>query len=467
MLFQSYIFVFAFLPAGLLCWHLLKRFGHNRIAVFVLCLLSLAFYAYGDPGRLLILLSAAAGDYFLAFLIQKRRDGSHLRRALYIGTLLGNLAVFVIYRGTLGVSFFMFSLIAFVTDIYLGREKLPDFLLYLGFVTFFPKLASGPIVYSNELVPQFGAQNYVFDRELFARGACLFILGLSKKVLLADQLGLAVDWGYDHIMSLDTPAALITVIGYVLQLLLDFTGYCDMGLGVAMLFGIRMPDNFDAPYRSTSMKMMWRTWHMTLGRFFTKYVYIPLGGNRKGIARTLVNVMIVFLLSGYWHGSTWGFIIWGALQGIAVCFDDLMELKGGRRLPGWFGNLLTSVYWTFSFIFFRAGSVSDAFLIMKRIFSGSFQHYTRNVLAMKLHFPEGFLGLKVLLKFTEMNTNYVYVALLLFILAVAFLLSRLPSAARRIEKRRLTGGYAFLMAVLFIWSVISFGSVTTFIYFRF
>ena len=210
-----------------------------------------------------------------------------------------------------------------------GTRPIAGFWDYLSFVTFFPTLISGPIVLHASTVSQF--QDYGrrrFSSEGFAKGVMRFTIGLGKKVLLADTLALAVNYGYENLASLDAPAALFAAVGYTLELYFDFSGYSDMAIGAGRLFGIEIPENFNSPYLAVSVKDFWRRWHMTLSRFLQTYVYFPLGGSRKGRLRTFLNTMITFLLSGLWHGASWTFVFWGFLHGLGVAAAGL-----GRRVP--------------------------------------------------------------------------------------------------------------------------------------
>ena len=351
MLFNSYIFIFLFLPLSLAGWYALNHFHRYRAALAFLCAMSLWFYGYFHPKYLLLLLGSIAMNYALSSVIamaeRKEPVSLALRRLFLVLGTAGNLAVLFYFKYTdffistcnavlrtdwalrhimlpLGISFFTFQQISFITDRALGDAPHYPLLQYLTFVTFFPQLIAGPIVLYDEMIPQLeNPENRRFQPDSFRRGVYLFSLGLAKKVLLADTLAGQVAFGYDHTYYLDALTSFLVLLSYAFELYFDFSGYCDMAMGIGWMFGITLPVNFDSPYRTASMKEFWQHWHITLQRFFTRYVYFPLGGSRHGRLRTVRNVMIVFLLSGFWHGAAWTFVLWGLLNGLAVVFDDL------------------------------------------------------------------------------------------------------------------------------------------------
>ena len=282
----------------------------------------------------------------------------------------------------LALSFVTFQQIAFLVDTYRSEEiKRIDWLDYPLFITFFPQLIAGPIVHHKEMMPQFASLlskgREMIDWERFARGLFIFSIGLFKKVVIADQFGVWANNGFSYVQKggiLNFFESWATSLSYTFQLYFDFSGYCDMAIGIALFFGITLPINFNSPYKASNIKEFWKRWHMTLGRFLTEYLYIPLGGNKKGFPRELVNVFIVFTLSGIWHGAGWGFIIWGVLHAIAMIIQRVYRYA----LKSVFGieEIRSKVYivlcWilTFNFInlswvFFRSESVSGAVDLIK------------------------------------------------------------------------------------------------------
>lgn len=257
-----------------------------------------------------------------------------------------------------------------MVDNFRGEVPSYTFTDYTLFTTFFPKFVQGPIPYWNELIPQFNdVSKKKFISENFAKGLMIFAIGLGKKVLLADNFGKIVDYGFASIMSLNSFEALLTVLAYTLQIYLDFSGYCDMAVGAAQMVNIELPQNFNSPYKARNISDFWKRWHMTLTRFLTKYIYIPLGGNRKGTLRTYVNVLIVYSVSGMWHGVGFTFIVWGLMHGVATVLYRATK-KEYDRIPGVFQWLLTFCFVSIAWVFFRAPDVSSAVSLLKQVIVG-------------------------------------------------------------------------------------------------
>ena len=312
MLFNSYLFVLFFLPACILGYYTINHFKKYELAQFFLLAMSLWFYAYFNISYLFIILGSIAVNYCIC-LFFRHISGAKARKALLLIGLLLNIGILIYYKYMdffirninavfrkeyalwgillpLGISFFTFQQLSFVIDAY--KREVPEYslLYYASFVTFFPQLVAGPIVTHDELVPQFlDRERKRIDWDYMAEGIYIFVLGLSKKVLLADTFGNAVNWGYGHIEKLDSTNALIVMLAYTIQIYFDFSGYCDMAAGIGRMFHVDLPQNFRSPYQAVLITDFWDRWHMTLTRFFTRYVYIPLGGNRKGTGRTYLH----------------------------------------------------------------------------------------------------------------------------------------------------------------------------------
>lgn len=505
MLFNSYIFIFLFLPISLLGWYGLNKWKQYGMAQIFLIMMSLWFYAYFNVNYLAVILVSCAVNYLFSFMLTKW-EGPVCHRVILITGCVVNIGILGVFKYydffvenlnailhtdfackhillPLGISFFTFQQLSFVIDRCRGKAphySLPD---YLNFVTFFPQLIAGPIVLHSEMVPQFqDITKRRFSMEDFAQGIGFFVFGLSKKVLLADTLAKAVNYGFSEIAKLDTPAAVMVAVSFSLELYFDFSGYCDMAIGIGRMFRIRIPDNFNAPYRSASVKEFWRRWHMTLGRFFTQYVYIPLGGSRKGTFRTVCNTMLVFLLSGLWHGADWSFVLWGFLHGVGasvnVIYDRAVKKRGSEkteetgkccllhRLRRFACKAVTFGFVCFAFVFFRSDSLSDGFLFMKRLFSGDSYHFVYYI-ANELSYSELYIPTKIIaMKFPGFLWNfhaYVYLALL----GVSLFLALGKTTKERMENRKLTAAFSWKMTILFVWSVISLTGVSTFLYFNF
>ncbi|MDB2682721.1 MBOAT family protein [Alphaproteobacteria bacterium] len=396
MLFNSYEFILVFLPITLAVYWLLGRMG-KRASITWLVVASLFFYGWWNPAYLGLIIGSIAVNFGLGRMMLKPPSASK-RGVLILGILLnlGALGYFkyanffvdslnAVFDAGIGlesiilplaISFFTFQQITYLVDVYKGEAKDYDFLHYCLFVTFFPQLIAGPIVHHKEMMPQFDADGLFNDKTRnLAIGLTIFILGLFKKAVIADEVAgfstpvfMAAEGGFDVAFIEAWTASL----SYTFQLYFDFSGYSDMAIGLACMFGIQLPLNFFSPYKATSVIDFWRRWHMTLSRFLRDYLYIPLGGNRKGPARRYVNLMITMVLGGLWHGAGWTFVLWGMLHGLYLVVNNFWRGLRGRfmsRPAGlceqWFGRLLTFLAVVVGWVFFRAESFGSALVILK------------------------------------------------------------------------------------------------------
>lgn len=269
----------------------------------------------------------------------------------------------------LAISFFTFQQIAYIVDSYRGETREYDFLNYANFVTFFPQLIAGPIVHHAEMMPQFAkAKNKVKSYRNIAIGLFIFSMGMFKKVVIADAFSVWATHGFDVAEKLNLIEAWITSLSYTFQLYFDFSGYTDMAIGAALLFNIKLPINFNSPYKATSIQDFWRRWHITLSRFLKDYIYIPLGGNRKGELRTYTNLFSTFLLGGIWHGAGWTFVFWGALHGLALVIHRFWQ-KLGLRMPTLLAWFITFNFINIAWVFFRAKEWNDAVKVLSGMLS--------------------------------------------------------------------------------------------------
>jgi D-alanyl-lipoteichoic acid acyltransferase DltB (MBOAT superfamily) len=268
----------------------------------------------------------------------------------------------------LAISFYTFQQIAYLVDSYRKETKEYDFLNYAVFVTFFPQLIAGPIVHHSEMMPQFAQlKNKVMRTGNIALGIFIFSIGLFKKVVIADSFAVWATYGFDTAYSLNMLEAWMTSLSYTFQLYFDFSGYTDMAIGIALLFNIKLPINFDSPYKATDIQDFWRRWHITLSRFLKDYIYIPLGGNRKGELRTYTNLFTTFLLGGIWHGAGWTFVLWGGLHGAALVIHRIWQ-KIGFRLPVVLAWFITFNFINIAWVFFRALNFDDALKVLQGMF---------------------------------------------------------------------------------------------------
>lgn len=384
MLFNSYEFIFFFLPLVYLCYFLLQKYTQPVYAKIFLVLSSLFFYSWWNPVYLPLILGSMLFNYLVGQQLSRPNRPKYL---LMIGVganlaLLGyfKYADFFISNANflfdteipllhlvlpLAISFFTFQQIAYLVDSYRHETKEYNFLNYALFVTFFPQLIAGPIVHHKEMMPQFSDAANRHPRVVnIAEGLFIFAIGLFKKAVIADTFAVWVTEGFSHPDALHFTDAWITSLSYTFQLYFDFSGYTDMAIGAALLFNIRLPQNFDSPYKATSIQDFWRRWHITLSRFLRDYIYIPLGGNRKSEPRTYYNLMTTFLLGGIWHGAGWTFLFWGALHGAALVLHRLWK-KAGKTMPMILAWFVTFMFVNISWVFFRAKDFHDAFSVLR------------------------------------------------------------------------------------------------------
>ena len=347
MIFNSFFFILIFLPLTVSGWFLLNR-KSMILSEWFLIGMSLWFYGSFSPWYLAVLAVSVALNYGFGRLVQGKKGllaaGILLNLALlswfkyvtpelgapeHAGTMVRSLLAIGL---PVGFSFYTFSQISYLIDSFRGEVKNDGFRRYLLYITYFPKIVEGPITCYEEVISQLrNPANRVFSAEQLSHGILLFTFGLGKKLLIADVLAGPAVFGIQSAYYLDTLSVLLTMTCYALQLYFDFSGFCDMAMGISWMLNIHLPLNFDAPFQAESFPEFWKRWHMTLTRFFTKYVYIPLGGSRRGTLRTCLNVLAVFVLSGFWHGLGWNYLIWGLLSGVLVVAGNLLRKRAQNR----------------------------------------------------------------------------------------------------------------------------------------
>lgn len=383
MLFNSPEFIFFFLPLALAGFFALGRFGGFRVAIAYLLATSLVFYAWWRPADVPVLLVSVVFNFGLAQAIQKSPTDRRAGMLMVIG-IVANLAALGWYKYVallthtlndlfgmawavqsptlpLGISFFTFLQIAYLVDVRRERRAEPDLVRYGLFVAFFPHLIAGPILHHKEMLPQFTAQKARAPRsEDLAIGLTLFSFGLFKKLVLADNVGIRADGVFEYASALPPSAAeaWLGAVAYAFQIYFDFSGYSDMAIGLARMFGIRLPVNFDSPYKAKNIIEFWRCWHMTLSRFLRDYLYIPLGGSRVGPARRYINIMITMMLGGLWHGASWTFAAWGGLHGLYLVANHLWNrIRPPEPSARWqrvCSTVLTFIFVVIAWVPFRA-----------------------------------------------------------------------------------------------------------------
>ncbi len=486
MLFNSYIFILLFLPLCLAGYYTINHFGFHKTGLLFLLGMSLWFYGYFNPWYLLLICASISTNYCIYRLLLLNKNTGR-NRIILIAGIIFNLGVLGYFKYTdffikninavfktdiplqdillpLGISFFTFQQISFIADTY--REQ-PDaefrysFLEYAAYIAFFPQLVAGPIVTHDILVPQLKDENKKsIDWEYMSKGLAIFTLGLAKKVLLADAFGNVVNLCFPSVELLNTATAFIVMLSYTFQIYFDFSGYSDMAIGLGWMLNIDLPVNFNSPYKAKSVSEFWDRWHMTLTSFFTKYVYIPLGGSRKGAARANMNVFIVFLLSGLWHGAGWNFILWGIMHGIAMIFERVFS-KYIIKIPNAIRWVLTFGFVNVTWVFFRASDIRSALSLLRSIaglnsdsidlIAGQYSPFMKKLAEQ--------LSLSGMLP--------PFIPIVLFLAAALIIVLFLPNAkaiAERSVNYKLT---AIGLAVLLTWCVFSFSGMTTFLYFNF
>jgi D-alanyl-lipoteichoic acid acyltransferase DltB (MBOAT superfamily) len=402
MLFNSPIFIFYFLPIAVVFGLVAQRRLHSlTLFVLVLSIFSLYFYSYTKFNWLYILLLSLFVNYTAGSLLSHTSANRRVQWIILVASVSFNLLLLGYFKYAnffienlehlfsynlttvgvvlpIGISFYTFQQIAFIVDAYHGHVRDLSPLRYVFFIAFFPQLIAGPIVHHSEILPQLTRVSGDTWSNL-ATGTAFFLMGLTKKVLIADSLAQYVTPVFaaaDVGTPIATADAWIGTFAYAFQIYFDFSGYSDMAIGIGQMFGLRLPENFNSPYRARSMIEFWRRWHMTLSRFLRDYLYIPLGGNRKGPVRRYINLFLTMVLGGFWHGAGWGFILWGTLHGIYLVINHawravMASRHGTSRLVAVWGWLLTFMAATLAWVPFRAKTLSGAAAIWTAMFNTS------------------------------------------------------------------------------------------------
>ena len=482
MVFQSYAFIAFFAVTLAVC----LTAGRWRASVgrALLTLASLVFYLWGFGQNAwlgcVVLLAGSWVSFSAARFLTVCRGQKKAAKPVFILALCWHIAVLMAFKYTgfltggawtapfvpLGLSFFTFQQLWFLKEVWTGEFfagkalSAGDYLLY---AFFFPTVASGPILRPDGFFPQLRGGRFLHpDWSDAAAGLYAVVLGCAKKVLLADAFGVLVNNGYAHLEELTTVDGAMVVLGYTLQLYFDFSGYCDMAAGLSRLLGIRLPVNFDSPYRSLSVGEFWKRWHITLTTFLRECLYFPLGGSKKGPARTYVNILIIFLVSGLWHGAGWTFLLWGALHGLAQVAERLL---GKRRelLPKWLQWVLTFVFVNIAWVYFRAPSVAAGNAVL------------RAVLSLKFAKPQAWLAEGIFT--SEMEAVRILlpalapwrtVLLIGALFVVGMTIALWPrNTVRQMDRFRPAFWRGAALFVLAVWSVLSFSGITQFIYSNF
>jgi alginate O-acetyltransferase complex protein AlgI len=394
MVFSSILFIFYFLPVFLLCYHLSPQKFKN----YVLLIFSIAFYSWGAPKFIFVILGTTVLDFYLVNWMDRSQKPSERKWLLSISILV-NIGLLFYFKYSnffienvnvglkaigvseiswvklilpIGISFYTFETITYVMDVYRKVHKpVAVFRDYLLYILFFPKLIAGPIIRFHELADQINGRFQTEKADDRLTGFYQFAIGLAKKVLIANHIGIYADqyFGMNY-AEMGPAAAWLGILAYTFQIYFDFSGYSDMAIGLARMVGFKISENFNNPYTSKSITEFWRRWHISLGNWMRNYLYIPLGGNRVGSKRRLyLNLWIVFLASGLWHGASWNFIIWGAFHGLFLVLERVFLLRLYERIGAFFSTLITFLVVMIGWVFFRIETFPDAIEYIQQLFS--------------------------------------------------------------------------------------------------
>lgn len=491
MSFQSYEFILLFLPVLLIGYYGSNKTGKPKAGMLFLIVMSLWFYGrYGIAYLLLLAASVCVNQLLVCGMEKAEKKG---RKALFALALVFNIGLLLYFKYCdffieninrvcktdfaflelalpAGISFYTFRQLAYVIDCFGKKTKPYPFLDYAAFALFFPLMIQGPIARYDEVIAQFREEerkklSYVH----LSRGFYAFAKGLAKKVLLADTLAPMANMVFADLWKGDSVYLFMGALFYTFQIYFDFSGYCDMAYGIGQMLHLELPINFNSPYKAESVSAFWERWHMTLTKFFTTYVFIPLGGSRRGIFRTCLNTMIVFLVSGFWHGANWTFVLWGAINGAFLIIERFLG-KWLVKIPKFIRIGVTFVITIFLWGVFRVPSVAHAKVLVMRIFEGSlgpvstkFTDYFNELTEVRILQRFGFGGLieaypaLPLIGFT----------LLCFVIVWCFKNTKEKTEAFTFEGTKKCGLQLAGTVVLFTWSIISLSEISEFIYLNF
>ena len=453
---------------------------------------SLFFYSWWNITYLPIILSSLLFNYVIGNSLNEnfKKVQIHKKLLLTFG-IVANIALLSYFKYTdfflenfnlafngsisllhlalpLAISFFTFQQIAYLVDSYRGETAEYDFLNYALFVTFFPQLIAGPIVHHSEMMPQFASRwNLVKNYKNIAMGLFIFSMGLFKKVVIADSFAVWATAGFDTATTLTLFEAWATSLSYTFQLYFDFSGYTDMAIGAALLFNIKLPINFNSPYKALSIQDFWRRWHITLSRFLKDYIYIPLGGNRKGEFRTYTNLMATFIIGGIWHGAGWTFVFWGLLHGLALVVHRAWD-KLGFKLWTWLAWFITFNFINIAWVFFRAREWDDAIKVLGSMFGlaknedFSFSLKFIDTISMWINYP-----LYDLLPYTNKKINIDEISLIYCLIAI-FVVLVMKNSNYYLNKN-ISIRLMIIGAIEFSYSIVQsfFSTTEVFLYFNF
>lgn len=472
MVFSSLLFLCLFMPVVFILHSVIPNL---KLRNFLLLLASLLFYAYGEPGYILLMLISVLLNYIFALLLSK-----YQKKIFLVSAVIVNLGILGVFKYTdflltainsaldialplpniplpIGISFFTFQALSYVIDVY--RKDVPaqrNYAKLLLYISFFPQLIAGPIVRYKDIAREIDDRHT--DIKSISFGLRRFIVGLGKKVLISNSMAVVADFIFElNGEELNILSAWIGALAYLMQIYFDFSGYSDMAIGLGKMFGFHFKENFNHPYIASTIQDFWRRWHISLSTFFRDYVYIPLGGNRKGKVRTVLNKIFVFFLTGLWHGANWTFIVWGLFHGFFLLLEEFIPKI--KKLPKFILHFYTLITVTVGFVIFRADTLSNAISFITKMFTGF--DFSAEKMSLVIHpltpffvimFVAAIIGCGPLHKFSVK-------------------VSDLQNATETLTKReKVIETITFVVAVIiFIWCIIRLagGTYNPFIYFRF
>ena len=388
MEFSSTVFLFIFLPVLLLIYYC-KLIKSIKVKNIILLIASLLFYAYGEPIYVVVMIGSIIVNYFIGIFIDKYKDKKKTKKTFLVLGIIFNVLLLVCFKYLnfifdnlsllfnkellaydialpIGISFYTFSILSYLIDVYRGDAKVQKNILNVAlYVTLFAKLTQGPIVRYNDIAEELTDRKY--NSKDFTQGVIRFVVGLAKKVILSNYVAIITD---NCFMTEDLSVGLawLGAIAYTFQIYFDFSGYSDMAIGLGKMFGFHFAENFDYPYMSGSITEFWRRWHISLGMWFRNYVYIPLGGNRVKKPRLIFNLLVVWLLTGIWHGANWTFIIWGLLYFVLLVIEKFTNLHKNEKFTRTIGHVYTLLFVIIGWVFFRSADIQSAIIYLGKMF---------------------------------------------------------------------------------------------------
>ena len=482
MQFNSFVYILLFLPITILLYYTANKIN-SLVGKCILVISSIIFYCYTDISILWVLGISIVVNYVFSLTITKAEKWrsiflfipviinvglllyyKYLNFAISnVNTFLGKEIPLVELILPIGISFFTFQQIAYVVAIYKGELQKNSLVDYLVYILFFPKILMGPLADPVDFINQINDSNLKkIDWDNIASGIKIFSLGLFKKVMIADIFAKSVGWGYTNIDSTTSMDWILIMLFYTFEIYFDFSGYCDMAVGSALMLNVSLPINFDSPYKALSIRDFWKRWHISLTKFFTKYIYIPLGGSKKGMFFACLNTMIVFLVSGIWHGANWTFILWGILHGTLSVFDRLFEKKQEKIfLPArWIGTfVVVNILW----LLFRSDTIQQWWEILTKIVCVQNLNVSDGIISTFNLQENTFISNVLGLKWSIENIRGFWMNV--YILLTGGICLLFDNNYRTLNKKSWI--MMIISAIAFIWGFICLSGESVFVYFNF